>query len=643
MPPTEQIANHCRSFKTIILLASIFLSLTACSVTKKTEPGDVTPQLVPSPQLASRLIAEGDTAQAAHVFAQLASTETDPTKKEIYTFSAAELYFDSELYNDGRRLFASLPAAASTEALQTRFQILSAYNTFASGKHADALQQIPPTRSITDRIQRVRALELQSRSYQALNQPEMALKARILLESNLNSPKAIESNSTRIATMLAALDLTALRTMARAPGGAVYRGWLEYSALVRRQNTMTPEAFAQRTNTWRVRYPNHPAAAIQFAALSPDTQLPSIVTDNVALLLPLTGRFSEIGDAIKTGFIAARFEDNGSGNIRLYDTASDTSTAIQQYDRATAEGASMVIGPLDKSAVINLTASNRISVPTLSLNYVGEDLPGHANLFQFGLLPEDEARDVAHYAIAQDYQRAIVIAADTPISQRLASAFEQQFIESGGSVLASELIEAESYDYSQQLTKILDINSSYSRKRRLESLLESSIEFEPAVRGDIDVIFIAVDSEQALLLRPQLQFHRAGKLPLISTSHIFNGEPDADRDGDLTGIQYNDIPWTLTDAGNNSGLYLTINQTHQDSIQKLVALGIDAYSLHRQLDNLRLDPAFSLDGKTGGLSLAEGNRIKRRLQWAEFQEGIPVKISDALPVEATLPPVEGEL
>jgi len=278
------------------------------------------------------------------------------------------------------------------------------------------------------------------------------------------------------------------------------------------------------------------------------------------------------------------------------------------------------------------------------LNYTNEGTPGHANLFQFGLLPEDEARDVASYALKQDYRKAVVIASDSPISQRLANAFTTQFNESGGEVLASETISAEAFDYSNELSRMLDINSSYSRKRRIESLLDTSVEFEPTIRSDIEVVFMAVDSEQALLLRPQLKFHRAGKVPLISTSHVYSGDPDASRDSDLTGVQYNDIPWTLTDATNGSPLFTTISQGHQDSIQKLIALGIDAYYLHSQIENMRLDPTLSLNGKTGGLSLGEGNRIKRRLEWAEFQEGVPVKISDALPLEIPpLPPLQGNL
>jgi len=624
-------------------MTGLAISITACGLNVKSGPSE-SPALVPSTQLANRYLAEGDTAQAANVYASLAKTETDPNLRQQYLLTATELYFDTELYNEGMSLFATFPASLNTPERQTRLQIVSAYNTLAQGNYAQALQQIPPIRSITDRILRVRSVELQSRAYELSNQPAQALKSRILLESNLTSPKSIALNRSKIATRLAALDINTLRTMARTPGGTVYRGWLDYSSLSRNQSAMAPELYAQRINAWRSRYPNHPAATLDVATVADGSQLPSIFTDQVALLLPLSGAFSEVGDAIKTGFIAARFEDGANTNVKIYDTASDTGTAIQQYERATNEGASMVIGPLDKSAVINLTAGNRISVPTLSLNYTNEGTAGHANLFQFGLLPEDEARDVASYALKQDYRKAVVIASDSPISQRLANAFTTQFDESGGEVLASETISAEAFDYSNELSRMLDINSSYSRKRRIESLLDTSVEFEPTIRSDIEVVFMAVDSEQALLLRPQLKFHRAGKVPLISTSHVYSGDPDASRDSDLTGVQYNDIPWTLTDATNGSPLFTTISEGHQDSIQKLIALGIDAYYLHSQIENMRLDPTLSLNGKTGGLSLGEGNRIKRRLEWAEFQEGVPVKISDALPLEIPpLPPLQGNL
>ena len=132
-------------------------------------------------------------------------------------------------------------------------------------------------------------------------------------------------------------------------------------------------------------------------------------------------------------------------------------------------------------------------------------------------------------------------------------------------------------------------------------------------------------------------------MPVLSTAHIYSGTADADKDNELSGVKYNDIPWTLTDAVNNTPLYSTISQNHQNSFQKLIALGIDAYQLHTELEKMRLDPSYSLNGKTGALTLAEGNKIRRRLEWAEFQEGLPVKISEALPVRKELPPQQSDL
>ena len=168
-------------------------------------------------------------------------------------------------------------------------------------------------------------------------------------------------------------------------------------------------------------------------------------------------------------------------------------------------------------------------------------------------------------------------------------------------------------------------------------MLDTELQFEPTIRGDVDAIFIAVGAEQARLLRPQLQFHHAGKLPLYSTSQIYSGDPDAQADSDLTGVKYNDIPWILTDAVENTSLYqdLTAEQEQPATgLSRLQALGIDAYNLHTQIENMRLDPLYSYTGKTGMLSLSEGNKIRRRLQWAEFIDGVPEKVADALDIQS---------
>jgi len=634
----------------LVLLVLLALAVSACG-TPLQQPGIPSlPSQPPSEQLASELVATGNIAQAAQVYEELAKVEADPAKRLDYQLSAAELYFDSDFYNQGALIAATIPPQLTDEQQQQRRTILNAYLSLAQQQPEQALQQLPQVRVVTDRIQRTRVLEIQARSHDLLRTPVESLKTRILLEANLSNPEAINRNREKIWQMLERLDASELKTMAGTPGGSIYRGWLEYALLDKAAATVSPELLEQRNQTWRNRYPNHPAASRlpegQGAQSPTLAGITTISTNQVALLLPLSGQFSELGDAIKNGFIAARFAEGGTSAIRVYDTKSTLDGALAQYDLAVAEGASLIIGPLNKSAVIKLAANNRVSVPTVSLNYVGDDVAGHANLYQFGLLPEDNARDVAYYALKENYRKAIVVAADSSLSQRLAIAFENTFNANGGQVLGTELIPEDSYDFSQQLKKLLAINSSHSRNRQLSKLLETDLKFEPAIRGDIDVIFMAVGSDQARLLRPQLQFHHAGKLPLFSTAQVFSGEPDAQADSDLTGIKYNDIPWILTDAVANTPLYQSLSaQDEQPSpgLSRLKALGIDAYNIHTQIENMRLNALYSHSGKTGELSLAEGNKIRRRLQWAEFVEGIPTKVSGALDLQSVLPATNNDL
>lgn len=605
----------------------------------------------PTPELAQNLLASGDSVQAAHVYAQLAGTEADPLRQQEYQLLATELYFDNELYNDGARTFAALPPTMASEPLQQRRAIALAYYTIAQRDPQQALDLLPDLREQTDRTVRARALEARARALLMLNNPIQSLKARLQLEANLIDPLSINANRQRIWAMLMTLDPEALQSVARAPAGTLYRGWIEYALLSRAQPTMDTTTYERSITLWRNRFANHPAAIIAQGDLpdAPDLNTilagagsASISSGPVALLLPLTGQFSELGEAIKTGFTAAHYADGGIAFVRVYDTQSNNSKAIEQYQLAAAEGASLIIGPLSKPAVINLAASNQITVPTLSLNYLGEDIPGNSNLYQFGLLPEDEATDAANYANLNNYKNALVIHADTPIAQRLAAAFDKRFTDTGGQMLGTAVVEADTYDYSRQLRQLLAIDSSNARKRRLEKLLDESLEFEPAIRSDIDVIFMAVDADQARLLRPQLKFHRAGKVPVLSTAMVFSGVADAKADIDLTGVRYNEIPWLLSEIPAQTALYKKIKPyTQEDSagFSRLNALGIDAYLLHKELEQMRLDTFYSVNGKTGALSLNQGNRVQRRLHWAEFQEGVPEIASEAIPVDATLPPV----
>ncbi len=601
-------------------------------------------QIVPTPQLAASLVSEGDTAQAAHVYAQLASDEVDPGLALQYQLLATELYFDSQLYREAMRAFELLPDELFEPSLRERKTLVDAYVHLAQDNPAEALATAPQPRSISDRILRIRALEIQARAHELLADPVQALKARILIEANLTLPTTIANNREATRSMLSKVDTPSLQQMANVTGGTVYRGWVEFMLLQRSAGTASQDAISRRTQVWSNRYPGHPASLSEsdYQTGNDFAGSTAISTDRVALLLPLTGKFSKIGNAIKTGFLAARYNSNPNPNaqITIFDTGSNLGKAMNQYEAAVASGASLIVGPLSKAAVIKLAATNRITIPTLSLNYTSADTTPSANLYQFGLLPEDEARDAASYIIGEGLKKVLVVASENTVGSRLAEAFNETFTQNGGTVLGVEKIPQDSYDYSPQLKKLLAINQSNARARQLRTLLDTKLEFEPAIRGDVEAIFLALGAEQARLLRPQLQFHHANNLPLVSTSQIFSGKIDKRADGDLTGVIYNEMPWIIDNSRSPSKLYRQIADVTADPtprMSRLNALGIDAWNLHSKLETMRFDRAFSVTGTTGALTLADGNRIRRRLNWVEFEAGEPVKRRGPLPVNTVLP------
>jgi len=260
-------------------------------------------------------------------------------------------------------------------------------------------------------------------------------------------------------------------------------------------------------------------------------------------------------------------------------------------------------------------------VPTLSLNYV--DNGTAKNLYQFGLAPEDEARQAAEQAIVEGARLAAILYPDGEWGARVAEAFRQRFEALGGIVTTHNTFAG---DASAATRQLLDLGQSETRARQLRGFTSLRVEFEPRRRQDIDVIFLVAAAGQARQLKPALNFNYAADLPVFATSHVYAGTPAADIDSDLNGIRFVDIPWVLDQQ----------SPLHQDAervwpgghgrYERLFALGIDAYRLHTRLAMLQSLPESFLPGVTGQLSLDEQQRLVRELQWAWFSRGVPQRM-----------------
>lgn len=396
-----------------------------------------------------------------------------------------------------------------------------------------------------------------------------------------------------------------------------WRGWLELAGLERPDRSGA--AMGEQLQDWLQRHPEHPAATmlpggLGFLRVAHDS--PSQVT----LLLPLTGELSSAANAIRDGYLAqhylARGDQAGTPHIRIIDT-SDFADATSAYRQAVADGAELVIGPLNRDAVNELAALTDRPVPVLALNRstVTAEQSGAAFL-QLSLAPEDEMRQLAERAWGKGARRALVIRPAGERGARLTEALTQGWQQLGGT-LADAMVYSSAEGWSEELKSALHLQASEQRAREMRAMLGTRIEHTPRRRQDVDAIFLLADSAaEARSLRPLLAFHYAGALPVYAPSSVYTGQPD-NRDRDLDGVQLIELPWLLG-ANPRARVALTAGSTGSDGLPRLNALGADAWLLQSRLAQLQAGPDTLLRGNTGLLTLDEQLRVLREALPARF-------------------------
>jgi hypothetical protein len=345
----------------------------------------------------------------------------------------------------------------------------------------------------------------------------------------------------------------------------------------------------------------------------------------LALLLPLSGPAAKQGQAIQNGFFTAFYQANTQGyqpTIRVYDTNSRTITAI--YQQAIDEGAEVVVGPLLKTELEQLSANTRFPVKTLALNTLtnpSNNTKAITNLYQFGLDPSDEVAQVAQRMQVDGRHHALVIYANNPYDQRLEHLFTPYWSSLGG-----QTVETISYQspgqFSEALRTGLHLVASQKRYASLSGSLREKIRFMPRRRDDFDAIFLACSPEQGRQILPLLRFYYVTNTPIYTTSQIYAGALNTANDRDLDGVLFDDMPWLYT----NSSAQQKAQQTWPTSYHafaRLYGLGYDAFRLASQLNQWQGEP-ISL--ATGTLSASEDGRIQRQLIWLRMQNGRPVAI-----------------
>jgi outer membrane PBP1 activator LpoA protein len=605
----------------IFLLAALLFGCAEGPVRKAIPPEE-------KPAAAVQAMASGDYYQAISLYTQLADSARPPRSHE-YRYLAAQAMFRAGLNNQASELLAQLPESRLPLQLRMQVQLLRAEIPLKRDPDLSLsllLSPAVPENLLTDSNELyARYHQLRARAFARLGNHLETAREYILRELYLTRGEHIQANQLAIWQSLSQLTPQVLRQLRLEPPPDVLSGWMELVE-ISKDYSLSPRQVQQRIISWRQRYSGHPAGEQVMQMLIQRSQELAERPANIALLLPLSGRYAAAARAIEEGFFAAYYRDSQRENItlRLYDIGENPEQVETSYQQAVEDGAEFIIGPLDKSAVAKLAGLDTLPVPTLALNYAGP--PGNKSLYQFSLAPEDEAREVAERAWQEGHSQAAVLLPKSSLGERLSSAFAERWQELGGTIVSESHYDADNNDFSLPIKNLLNINDSEFRKRRLNQLVAGSVEFTPRRRQDIDFIFLSAFPRQARLIRPQLKFHHASDLPILATSHLYTGEVDRDADRDMDDITFCDMPWTL-DAPSPQQELRRSNarelQSHRGQLQRLVALGVDAYQLVPLLPMLQSHPFEQYRGETGKLSVTANHRVERQLLWAQFTRGIP--------------------
>ncbi|EKD70721.1 MAG: hypothetical protein ACD_46C00428G0004 [uncultured bacterium] len=379
------------------------------------------------------------------------------------------------------------------------------------------------------------------------------------------------------------------------------KAWIQLALITKRYSTNNAK-LTQEVLAWKQQNPSHPANAI----LPNDGTLNNITTaptsKQIAVLIPEQGAYASAGQAVRAGIMQAYYSHPGKLGVKFYDTTG--ANLADLYQRAVSEGATFVIGPLTKEEVRDLSQSTSFSVLTLALNYTDNSLP--ANFYEFGLLPEDEAGQLAERARKGGQSRALIIAPQSAWGNRLVSTFTDRWEAMGGSISETWYFSANT-NFNQTVPQLLHVNPNSVNPTTEQN--SSTAELAKKRRQDFDVIFLFSQPQYARQIVPLLRYYYVNNVPIYATSAVYSGKPNPTKDVDIEGVIVCDIPW-----GSNGS-----NDTVKSD--RLFAVGQDAYLLSQTLTRLINMPKFPIYGKTGALTLGSDHKIHRSLPCKSIRNG----------------------
>ncbi|MDX2370445.1 MAG: penicillin-binding protein activator [Colwellia sp.] len=411
------------------------------------------------------------------------------------------------------------------------------------------------------------------------------------------------------------------------------KGWQQLLSYSHRYGANN-EQFPRYLSLWQQRYPTHPATLIVEQLLTSTISVSEI--ENIAVLLPLSGKQKSAGLAAQQGILSA-YKNDTANKVHFIDTNKiDWTTLATQFAESNIDH---VIGPLLKSNVetyVNLSVQQiALQIPSLLLNFPStKDLTSYQTVLS--MRPEDEAIQAAATLSQQHYNKPFILSHQDRVSKRLAIAFSQQW-----QILTGNDVDIVYFSQGKQmqasLKEALDVNASQTRIKQLQNRLKNNIKSQSRNRRDIDMIYLIGSASQTRLVKPYIDVNTSPFATIIpvfasSRSHSnfdYNNNSNGSTN-DLQGLTFTQMPWLLTSKQQNKNLAQLSHKLwpkRTDSLSRIFAMGYDSYNLLNKASLMQQAPYIRHFGQTGVLKLNDSNVLTRSLIWGRYQNDKVIQIA----------------
>lgn len=332
---------------------------------------------------------------------------------------------------------------------------------------------------------------------------------------------------------------------------------------------------------------------------------PAKAVQNIAVFLPLTGKFQPISEQIRAGITKAQSAAGNTTQVQFYDS-SNLNDLERLYRQAKQAGAQHIIGPLTKEAVDKMRTFNDPSI--VALNYIGQ-----APFTQFNFKAANEAEQIIERLNQNGFNNIAILSSDRPADAKLAKEIQQAWLQSD----AAHQIDLKLYSNNDpKLNEALDslIKQSASKQRAdtLRNTIGQTLAFFPRTRQDLDAIILLDDVNRAASVLPMLAYYEL-KIPVYAGSNLSPSNfanPRAHHD--LKGVQFLAAPAVLSGQNTDSAFE---------------AFGWDAFLVANQLNKMQLGEQLN-EGQTGWLRL-DKNVVVQRLIWAVYNAAGQIEPANA--------------